>query len=198
MTQVPTDREPRVVPTTALGYRFRSTTEARWAIFLRALGVAFEYEPETYDLGSLGWYLPDFRLPELDMHLEVKGSRPLLDIEYDKARALFLLTQRPVLVAQGFGRPPWDDLANYMIPLRDWPGQLYDIWTRGHFDQSAGLGGNGHHFSVCVCGRVGIGAHGMLGIDCTHRPDPYPRKAWDVQRIERAYDEALAFRPDHR
>lgn len=41
------------------GYRFRSRLEARWAIFFDALGVAYEYEPEGYDLGNHIYYLPD-------------------------------------------------------------------------------------------------------------------------------------------
>ena len=182
--------EPRVVPTTALGYRFRSTTEARWAVFLRALGVAFEYEPETYDLGPLGWYLPDFWLSGLGAHLEVKPSRKMLDTEYDRARALLLLTQRPVLVAQGFGRPPWDDLRHVREdPL--WPGRLYDVWTSSSPLPSAGCGGDGHHFTVCRCGRVSVtfGGYGTrCGDGSNHVPD------WD--RLDRAYDEALSFRPD--
>lgn len=43
------------------GCRFRSRTEARWAVFFDALGVPWEYEPEAYPT-SLGNYLPDFRL----------------------------------------------------------------------------------------------------------------------------------------
>lgn len=42
------------------GHRFRSRLEARWAVFFDAFGVPWEYEPEGYDLGALGYYLPDF------------------------------------------------------------------------------------------------------------------------------------------
>ena len=44
------------------GYRFRSRLEARWAVFFDALGLSWEYEPEGFDLGEHGWYLPDFRV----------------------------------------------------------------------------------------------------------------------------------------
>jgi hypothetical protein len=69
------------------GYRFRSRLEARWAVFFDALGLRWEYEPEGYDLGSVGWYLPDFRVqypgraPD-EAHarwIEVKGSKPSQD-----------------------------------------------------------------------------------------------------------------------
>lgn len=192
MTDLLSAGEPRVVPTTALGYRFRSTTEARWAILLRSLRIDFEYEPETYDLGTLGWYLPDFWLTQLGCHLEVKSSRPLLDVEYDKARALFLLTQQPVLIAQGFGRPPWGELHSHMSPER-WPGQIYDVWTSASPLPSAGAGGNNHHLAVCTCGRIEL-SYGGYGTTCGRRPG----HGWDVARLDAAYDEATSFRPDGR
>jgi len=54
------------------GYRFRSRLEARWAVFFDAAGIAFEYEPEGFELGALGRYLPDFFLPEIGTYFEVK------------------------------------------------------------------------------------------------------------------------------
>ncbi|PEF63182.1 hypothetical protein [Bacillus cereus] len=60
------------------GYRFRSRLEARWAVFFDALGIEWEYEKEGYDLGELGWYLPDFEI-ETDSYgkwfVEVKGNK---------------------------------------------------------------------------------------------------------------------------
>lgn len=57
------------------GYRFRSRLEARWAVYFDALGIEYEYEKEGYDLGELGWYLPDFWLPEYQTFAEVKGAK---------------------------------------------------------------------------------------------------------------------------
>ena len=34
------------------GYRFRSRLEAKWAVFMDALGVRWEYESEGFDLGD--------------------------------------------------------------------------------------------------------------------------------------------------
>lgn len=51
----------KAIETKWKGYRFRSRTEARWAVFFEAAGIDFEYEPEGYVLPS-GPYLPDFRL----------------------------------------------------------------------------------------------------------------------------------------
>lgn len=68
------------------GYRFRSRTEARWAVFFDALCIKWEYEKEGYDLGAAGWYLPDFWLLANDIpedeyfgsgyFIEIKGQHP--------------------------------------------------------------------------------------------------------------------------
>jgi hypothetical protein len=52
----------KAIETKYKGYRFRSRLEARWAVFFDALGVKWEYEPEGFDMGIAGWYLPDFRV----------------------------------------------------------------------------------------------------------------------------------------
>ena len=52
----------KAIETRYKGYRFRSRLEARWAVFFDALGISWEYEPEGFDLGPAGYYLPDFKL----------------------------------------------------------------------------------------------------------------------------------------
>lgn len=44
------------------GYRFRSRTEARWAVYFDACMIPWEYEREGYRLSNGQWYLPDFWL----------------------------------------------------------------------------------------------------------------------------------------
>jgi hypothetical protein len=57
------------------GYRFRSRTEARTAVFFNQLGIRYEYEKEGFCV--LGHnYLPDFWLPDLGIFYEVKGDEP--------------------------------------------------------------------------------------------------------------------------
>ena len=51
----------KAIQTRYAGHHFRSRTEARWAVFLDALGVPWQYEPEGYETAA-GPYLPDFRL----------------------------------------------------------------------------------------------------------------------------------------
>lgn len=66
----------KAIETEYKGYRFRSRTEARWAVFFDSLGIAWEYEKEGYDLGEAGWYLPDFWLPEWECFVEIKPTMP--------------------------------------------------------------------------------------------------------------------------
>jgi hypothetical protein len=73
------------IPTRYAGCHFRSRTEARWAVLLSNLGIAWEYEPQGFQLPSGKRYLPDFRLPELRMFLEIKGAEPA-GSDLDKVR----------------------------------------------------------------------------------------------------------------
>lgn len=84
------------------GYRFRSRLEARWAVYFKTLGIAYEYEKEGFDLGEAGWYLPDFWLPEFKCWLEVKGQEPT-EAEREKAEELFWQHGHPVIMT--FGTP---------------------------------------------------------------------------------------------
>jgi hypothetical protein len=65
----------KAIPTTFGGIRFRSRLEARWAVFYSIIGVRYFYEYEGFQLPS-GWYLPDFWLPDLEVWVEIKASRP--------------------------------------------------------------------------------------------------------------------------
>ena len=50
----------KAIETVYKGYRFRSRTEARWAVFFDHLGIAWEYEREGFELADGSRYLPDF------------------------------------------------------------------------------------------------------------------------------------------
>lgn len=58
------------------GHLFRSRLEARWAVFFNALDIKYSYEPEGFDLGADGYYLPDFWLPDTAEWVEIKGTVP--------------------------------------------------------------------------------------------------------------------------
>ena len=63
-------------------------------------GIKYEYEPEGFDLGELGNYLPDFYLPQVDMYAEVKGKSFTID-ELDKAQELANQSSKTVLLLTG-------------------------------------------------------------------------------------------------
>lgn len=94
------------IETTYKGWRFRSRTEARWAVCFDSLGLKWEYERDGYDLGQgLGWYLPDFHLPSQkklvhQLEVEIKGELPT-QIESQKAQTLSNLLSLPVIILAG-------------------------------------------------------------------------------------------------
>lgn len=70
------------------GYKFRSRLEARWAVFFDKAGIKYEYEPQGFKAADGTMYLPDFYLPELDTHCEVKGERKEAWEELKKAYSM--------------------------------------------------------------------------------------------------------------
>ena len=91
-------------------YRFRSRLEARYAVFFDVLGVEYQYEPEGYDLGEAGWYLPDFYLPKHNAFIEVKGQSPTKE-EVEKLYTLG--DQKKCLVFLFEGLPGLPNLPKY-------------------------------------------------------------------------------------
>lgn len=81
------------------GIKYRSRTEARWAVFLDELRIPFAYEPEGFDLGG-EWYLPDYWLPNPGCYLEVKGVYPN-EREIRLAKNLVKAARCPVFIAVG-------------------------------------------------------------------------------------------------
>lgn len=89
----------KAIETVYNGYRFRSRTEARWAVFFDALGIKYEYEPEGFDLDGI-WYLPDFFLNSVDMYAEIKGKEFTAE-EREKCRLLAQESGHTVLMFTG-------------------------------------------------------------------------------------------------
>lgn len=82
------------------GYLCRSRTEARWMVAFDRAGIEYEYEPEGFDLGKPGKYLPDFYLPQFNSYAEVKGRTFSLE-EIEKAKALSIQSKKSVLFLPG-------------------------------------------------------------------------------------------------
>lgn len=90
----------KAIETTYKGYRFRSRTEARWAVYFDALGVNWEYEKEGFVMPDGTWYLPDFYLPDHKAWVEVKGQCCTTE-EYEKCRQLNIGSGQPVIMLIG-------------------------------------------------------------------------------------------------
>jgi hypothetical protein len=94
-------RKLRAIETRYKGYRFRSRTEARWAVFFDYLGLNWEYEKEGFQLPSGTCYLPDFWV-ESRWWLEVKGQMPEeMDPEFLLCQELAEATGTEVLLVAG-------------------------------------------------------------------------------------------------
>jgi hypothetical protein len=114
--------EIKSVPTTWRGVTYRSRTEARWAVFLAELPIAADYEAEPFRLQN-GLYLPDFRIPEWKMFIEVKGREPTED-EAKKCSELARLAGEGVLLTDG---APSERFYRYFGASADGP---YECWAR--------------------------------------------------------------------
>ncbi|WP_328344855.1 hypothetical protein [Micromonospora sp. NBC_00421] len=65
----------RAIETSYAGCLFRSRTEARWAVFFDNIGLAWQHESQGFEVGKPAKrYLPDFYLPKLGLHVEVKPA----------------------------------------------------------------------------------------------------------------------------
>ncbi len=106
----------RSIPTRYAGCYFRSRLEARWAVFFDKLHIPWQYEPEGFDLGGAGFYLPDFRITvgdrerwievkPLPMWQQLQGLDELVDARDLRRMAVFSIQEGVDLEVVGeFGR----------------------------------------------------------------------------------------------
>lgn len=115
--------EIKPIETVYNGYRFRSRLEARWAVFFDATGIKYEYEPEGYQFDDGTRYLPDFFLPDFNIHCEIKPSR---DVDDGKAKK-FAFTPESAGVLVCYGQPCDHDLRFMTFyECNDGGGGCYD------------------------------------------------------------------------
>jgi len=151
----------KAIETVYKGYRFRSRLEARWAVFFDTLGLAWEYEPEGFDLDGL-WYLPDFRFDEYLSFIEIKGSEPSArEIELASRLAaaeggLFKEEFRAqgVYILVGSEFPP-RKILRFAQDCKPRPSDGFIHWDDDHYLQESDA--TDCTFAVCpVCGKAGI------------------------------------------
>jgi hypothetical protein len=113
------NKQKKITPvqTRYKGYHFRSRLEARWAVLFDNLPMisSWEYEPETFNLGEAGLYLPDFKLlygsSKSPLWIEVKPDlKSIPQKNWEKIVAFG--DQHDMLILDG---PP--DLRMYLDPF---------------------------------------------------------------------------------
>ena len=161
------------------GYRFRSRTEARWAVYLDKAQIIWEYEPQGYCLENGELYLPDFWLPRDGAFLEVKPGdddpRVAKFTVGEKRKALELceLTKSIVAMVDGVPRQTnywayyWDAYAKE-VRLRAFYFNCFDnkMWwdRKGFFDDWEHRDGvNITDFECVVAARSARFEHGEEG-----------------------------------
>src|SRR5262245_12625386 len=93
------------------GYRFRSRTEARFAVMWRALGWPYQFEMQGFALEH-GPFLPDFYLDDCRVFFEVKGTMPS---DYHIGLCANLADEHDCTVFLAVGQPE-HDAAVYRFP----------------------------------------------------------------------------------
>jgi len=129
----------RIIPaieTVYAGRKFRSRLEARWAVFMDTLGLEWLYEHEGYKTKA-GLYLPDFYLPSMRLHLEVKPTKEAardsgkrISAFRDEVGAILVVIGPPKIIGAGKtgnGHPTWE-------------GEGYDLLCWDVNDSSGGSG----------------------------------------------------------
>lgn len=183
----------KAIETVYNSYRFRSRLEARWAVFFDALGVEYDYEPEGYDLGAAGCYLPDFWLPKQSGfrggYIEIKGVGPS-ESEQVKADVLAEASGEAVYVFAG----PIEIPDDYSYPPI---GNAASWYSEGHgFDHP-------YYWCEChMCGAVGIefdGRGARLACGCSHEGHGNGDKCYrmDSPRLVNAFTLARQARFEH-
>lgn len=192
----------RPIQTYYKGYKFRSRLEARWAVFFDACGVAWEYEPEGFDLGNGLYYLPDFLLHGLtgrvkgDLWVEVKGvmteesARKILafsgvEDESDSEDFTDYRVKRPILVVGG-------------IPDGESMGQINAAVAEAGYTDRGWYGANAFNFFTVdgdyFAAHPGINESGgfeLFGDDSSYLCEQ------DDAATERAYRAARCARFEH-
>jgi hypothetical protein len=192
------------IETRYAGCRFRSRTEARYALLLDHLGIRWEYEAQGYET-SAGPYLPDFELTLIT-------GKVFFEVKPEEARThpadrrwIEMANIQPVYVAFGMPR------------IEGSPADPFDPeWMQKGLDRIKpdGSAFRPSFFNRCtLCGGVGIGHHGVLFryangtnresgyiSDCCEKPFTAIREAttgpWSAEMVK-AYTAARSARFEH-
>lgn len=202
----PTSSPPKPIQTEAFGCLFRSRLEARCAVFLEAMGLRWDYEPEGFELPS-GRYLPDFKVYKEDCPagcywIECKGGIPT-DQEVQLARELAKATTACVV----FFRQPLFQLmrkqcASYkefaesdfykrVALLSRFNGEVTDTWWLNSEDRKSLFGDHGW---MQFWDRHSIADHDLVKLGFgMGSAEPW----WELSNASKAATKALRARFEH-
>jgi hypothetical protein len=152
------------IQTSYKGYRFRSRTEARWAVFFDAIGFRWEFEAQGYVLPDGTCYLPDFKLLFPDdtvVFCEVKPEEfddfcpeelsKLRQLSDEVSCSVVLLTGTPAyrVYHQILPSTPVNTLTNVLFRDHHPYIQIVDGWNLQYlrFDEGTGR----MHFQMDEC-----------------------------------------------
>lgn len=172
------------------GYRFRSRTEARWAVFFDKLGIAYQYEPEGFELPDGSRYLPDFWLPVQEYWIEIKPpnhpdnlSEKLMQLCKATGHNGFLLIDTPEPYRQQYSSGPVLSDRHYAHGRDIWDNHY--VWCICPFCGFVDLQFEGRAARIrckCVQKHLPPGEHD----DRTHTyDDPRLLKAYEAARSAR-------------
>ncbi len=171
------------IETVYKGYRFRSRLEARWAVFFDAARIKWEYEPEGYDCGGIK-YLPDFYLPDLDAHVEVKRDTEegMAEIEEKSEKAIIWGGDiKQILILSDIPEGRSIDGGMWFFPTICWcANHVAYMWSRfyvahrgldDYVDWSVWSGNFPSAYVFCFGARKSIKA--VTDVELEHDPEYY-------------------------
>jgi hypothetical protein len=174
------------IETRYAGCRFRSRLEARWAVFFDEEHIKWRYEPEGFDLGQHGFYLPDFWLPELHVWAEVKPFNPsvvevgrMAELAESSGHPVLALIDQPAYCAywgiHGWSHPDaadngyWDECLSCVGKIPDdwglWEVQVCDYtltWRPGRLYANSGVSGKQFPYPVPLGDEWGNSTAGIV------------------------------------
>lgn len=163
---------PRIRPLPARhrNVQFASLTECRWGCCFSELGLAWQYQPQGYNIGNGRAYLADFWISEWRCYVEVKPDGIDLDVPIAVCRALARGSPYRVLLI--VGAPGGDTYYVNIYGGRD--GSDHIEAERGHFVECPRCDG------FCVLGEyslIELGPHRCRSVERAplHTPIAAPR-----------------------
>ncbi len=179
-------------PVTWRGVTYRSTLEARWAVFFDSAGLPYEYEPRTFfdrEYPSAGQYTPDFHVTGWSVGdgawVEIKPPRGSIGYEEiriarEKCKILSdYAVDGQVLLIQGEPMPGKYDVEIWDCNLHFHGGRL--AWCLR-------CGGAYVVNEEVSRGQRGFIAAGLNG-DCTMEC-PWPTQDWEVPAMQEHFSMA--------